>query len=114
ASGKITSGKQLFGSVTWWIFWENGYQAMDSLDNNRDGRLSGDEFKGLAVWIDRNSNGVSDSGEVMSLESIGVTAIETHPTGKDGKSPMNSVGMRMKDGRILATWDWVVSPAPPK
>lgn len=111
STGRIESGKQLFGSVTWWIFWRDGYGALDALDDNRDGKLSGDELKGLAIWTDRNGNGVSDPGEVVSLESAGVVGIEVRATGMDGKSPMNSIGLRMKDGRLLATWDWVVQPA---
>src|SRR5262249_31676083 len=27
-TGKITSGRQLFGSVTWWLFFEDGYHAL--------------------------------------------------------------------------------------
>jgi hypothetical protein len=111
STGRIESGKQLFGSVTWWIFWRDGYAALDALDDNRDGKLSGDELKGLAIWTDRNGNGVSDPGEVVSLESAGVVGIEARATGMDGKSPMNSIGLRMKDGRLLTTWDWVVLPA---
>lgn len=31
-SGVVTSGRQLFGTVTWWMFWTNGFQALDALD----------------------------------------------------------------------------------
>ncbi|MEK6704101.1 MAG: hypothetical protein AABZ53_17735, partial [Planctomycetota bacterium] len=71
-AGKITSGRDLFGSVSWWIFFDTGYAAMDALDDNRDGCLAGDELKGLAVWFDRNSDGISDAGEVLSVESLGI------------------------------------------
>ena len=63
--GKITSGRQLFGSVTWWMFWRDGYHALNALDDDRDGLLRGAELQGLAVWFDRNSNGVSEFGEVL-------------------------------------------------
>ncbi len=109
-SGRITSGRQLFGSVSWWIFWRDGYAAMDALDDNRDGRLSGSELIGLAVWFDRNGNGISDPGEVVPLASVGVESIEVRATARDGASPMNAMGLRMKDGRILPTWDWTVNP----
>ena len=112
-TGRIESGRQLFGSVTWWIFWRDGYAALDALDDNRDGQLRGDELKGLAVWFDRNGNGVSDPGEVMSVESLGVASISARWTGRDGWSPMNRLGIRMNDGREVASWDWVVGPADP-
>lgn len=34
---KIESGRQLFGNVTWWMFWRNGYQALAALDDTMDG-----------------------------------------------------------------------------
>jgi hypothetical protein len=107
ATGRIESGRQLFGSVTWWIFWRDGYAALDALDDDRDEKLSGDELKGLAVWVDRNGNGVSDPGEVRSVESMGVDCIAARWTERAGESPMNRLGIRMKDGRDVASWDWV-------
>jgi len=109
-TGRIESGRQLFGSVTWWIFWRDGYAALDALDDNRDGWLSGDELKGLAVWIDRNGNGVSDAGEVMSVESMGVTGISARWNETEGASPMNRMGIRLRDGRVVGSWDWVADP----
>lgn len=35
-TGRITSGQQLFGSATWWIFWEHGYQPLALLDDDRE------------------------------------------------------------------------------
>jgi hypothetical protein len=104
ATGRIESGRQLFGSVTWWIFWKDGYAALDALDDDRDGWLSGEEMKGLAVWRDWNGNGVSDAGEVMSVESMGVEAISGRGTGREGASPMNARGIRMKDGRVVGSF----------
>jgi hypothetical protein len=109
-TGRIESGRQLFGSVTWWIFWRDGYSALDALDDNRDGWLSGEELKGLAVWVDRNGNGVSDAGEVMSVESMGVDGISARWTATEGSSPINRMGIRLKDGRVVGSWDWVVEP----
>src|SRR5205085_4329163 len=56
--GRITSALQMFGNVTFWIFWRDGYDALRSLDDNHDGVLSGVELRGLALWHDRNSNGI--------------------------------------------------------
>ncbi|MBI3831638.1 MAG: hypothetical protein HY291_19110 [Planctomycetes bacterium] len=105
--GKITSGRQLFGSVTWWIFWNDGYHALDALDDNRDGRLSGEELRGLAVWRDANSNGVSDPGEVAPLSTLEIESLSVRATGLDGASPICRDGLRMKDGSTLPTFDWI-------
>jgi hypothetical protein len=113
SSGKITSGRQFFGSVTWWIFFDNGYQALDALDDNRDGELTGDELKGIAVWIDRNGNGVSDPGEVVPVESFGIRAIRVHATSTEDGCPADREGLVMADGRVLPTYDWIAAPAAP-
>jgi hypothetical protein len=109
--GRITSGRELFGSVTWWLFFSDGYRAMDMLDDNRDGVLAAGELNGICVWFDRDSDGQSDGGEVVSVESLDVTAISTRPTGCDGQSPMHRAGIRFKDGHTIPTYDWIAPSA---
>ncbi len=108
--GAITSGRQLLGSVSWWLFFRDGYRALDALDDNRDGELTGLELRGLSLWFDGDSDGVSDPGEVAPVERFGIAALSTRVTGKDGRSPMNATGLRLTDGRVLPTYDWVVEP----
>ncbi|MDB4516274.1 polysaccharide biosynthesis/export family protein [Crocinitomicaceae bacterium] len=106
-SGKVTSGLQMFGSVTFWIFWKNGYEALSALDDNGDGCLSGHELRGLALWHDRNSNGLSDPGEVQSVESCGVQSLSCHycrhPTG----IVFSPRGVVFQGGRSRPTYDWI-------
>jgi len=73
--GDITSGLQFFGSVTFRLFWSNGYAALAALDDDRDGTLSGKELAGLALWHDANGNGVSDAGEVRPLSDHGIVSL---------------------------------------
>jgi hypothetical protein len=105
--GKITSGRQMFGNVTWWLFFRDGYEALDTLDDNRDGKLAGGELVGLSVWFDRNTNGVSEPGEVVQVASLPIAAIATKSDGRDGESPMSSRGLVLEDGRVLPTYDWI-------
>ncbi|MBD3265538.1 hypothetical protein GF373_02615 [bacterium] len=106
--GTITSGKQLFGSVTWWMFWRNGYDAMDALDDNRDGWLSGDdEPRGLAVWRDANQNGRSEAGEVTPIGRTAIQAIATRAEYNQENQIGHSAGLKLKSGAILPTFDWV-------
>lgn len=109
--GQITSGRELFGSVTWWLFFPNGYRAMDMLDDDRDGFLTYGELDGISVWFDRNSNGRSDMGEIIPVESLGIAAIATRPSDFDGKTPMCTSGIRFKNGRTLPTYDWIAPSA---
>lgn len=105
-TGRVTSGRQLFGSVTWWMFWRDGYEPLAALDDNHDGWLSGHELDGIAVWCDRNGNGVSDPGEVVPLATFAITKIAVHSDGRENGAPANSHGLRRTDGTYLPTYDW--------
>jgi len=106
-TGKITSGKQLFGSVTFHLYPGDGYTAMNLLDDDRDGKLSGAELPGLAVWFDRNGDGVSDAGEVVPIERTPIESLSVHALSREGEAPSNPFGLRRRDGRILPTYDWI-------
>lgn len=111
--GRIASGREMFGSVTWWLFFPNGYRAMDALDDNRDGWLGAGELDGMSIWFDCNSNGVTDARELVSLDSLDIAAIATQPNGYDGRCPMCTPGLKLGDGRILPTYDWIAPAAKP-
>lgn len=106
-TGLITSGRQLFGSASWWVLFDTGYEALDALDDNRDGFLRGSELAGIAVWFDRNSNGVSDPGEVVPIESLGIAGLACVADGESHGCPMSSRGLELADGRVLPTYDWI-------
>jgi tetratricopeptide (TPR) repeat protein len=111
--GEATSGLQLFGGVTFWLFWETGYDALASLDDNRDGILSGDELKGLAIWRDANGNGVCDPGEVQPLSEYGIVAVscrfERDPAHPD-RIAFSPKGVTFRDGRTRPTFDIILNP----
>ena len=67
--GQITSALQLFGNVTFWTFWKNGYEALAALDDNGDGELGGPELRHLALWHDANRNGRQRSRRGASLRA---------------------------------------------
>jgi hypothetical protein len=73
--GLITSASQLFGNFTFGKNWTDGYQALASLDKNRDSRISGSELDPLALWFDKNRDGVSQKGEVKPVKAVGVLAL---------------------------------------
>lgn len=110
--GKITSALQMFGNVTFWIFWPNGYEALSSLDDNHDGVLSGDELRNLAIWTDRNSNGISEPGEVVPLRVLGIKSLSC--TSEEGQNGMrwNPAGVSFTNGESRASYDWVAPSRP--
>jgi hypothetical protein len=109
-TGAITNGRQLFGSRTWWIFFRNGYEALSVLDDNRDGRLTGAELQGIAVWVDRNGDGVCQAGEELTLEEAGIASIGVRATTDADGTLMNTTGIGFVNGRSVKTFDWVTTP----
>src|SRR5947207_12128661 len=63
---------ELFGATS-----GDGFADLAAMDTNHDGKIdAGDtNFADLKVWIDADSDGVVDSGEVISLTAAGVAAI---------------------------------------
>jgi hypothetical protein len=101
----VTSGLQMLGSSTFWIFWENGYQAMGALDQDDDGWLRGQELQPFKVWAD-DGDGVCQPGELRSLNSLGIEALSTRATPfRHGLwSPR---GIRYQDGGMGPSYDWL-------
>lgn len=110
-TGRVTSALQLFGSVSFWMFWENGYDALAALDDNGDGSLSGNELEGLALWRDLNHDGISDPGEVLPVGEWGIVSLScastidaTHPD----RIAFAPAGVGFRDGRVRPTYDVVL------
>jgi hypothetical protein len=110
-TGKVDSALQLFGNVTFWLFWENGYQALAALDEDGDGWLTGRELQGLAIWQDLNGNGVCDPGEVRSLAEWGIVGLscryQTDTSRADGLV-YSPAGVRLRDGRTRPSYDLIL------
>ena len=108
--GEIRSGLQLFGNVTFWCFWENGYQPLAALDNNADGELTGNELACLGLWHDVNGNGVSDAGEVQTLAAYDIVALNCTSQSHDHTSvaAYAPAGIRFGDGTTRATYDVIL------
>ncbi len=111
-TGQVRDGRQLFGSVTWWIFWDDGYQPLAALDDDGDGYLAGGELAGLAVWQDRNGNGRSDPGEVVPVSRRGIRRIATRAQGREGGVLSNARGIELESGAWLPTYDWTPVSVP--
>ncbi len=109
-SAKIVSGRQLFGTVSWWLLFPDGYRSLDALDDNRDGELSGTELVGISVWFDNNSDGISDMGEVIPIGETNISALVTQPDSSAGRCLMNRRGISLKNGDALPSYDWIISP----
>jgi hypothetical protein len=107
SDGQITSALQMFGNVTFWIFWRDGYAALRSLDDDGDGALRGTELHGIALWQDTNGNGLSDAGEVRSVSESGITAISCAGELDGTGTSWCPTGVTFSNGTTRPTYDWV-------
>ncbi|HEX7154349.1 MAG TPA: hypothetical protein VF618_22885 [Thermoanaerobaculia bacterium] len=82
--GVISSGRELFGTASPQAASStpHGYKALAVYDTPQhggdgDGWVTANDarFGELQAWIDRDHDGYSDSGELVSLASIGVSAL---------------------------------------
>ena len=78
--GKINNGGELFGDNTLLKDGStaaHGFAALAELDENSDGKVDAADsaFKKLGVWRDLNHNGISEEGEISSLEDVRVQSL---------------------------------------
>jgi Ca2+-binding RTX toxin-like protein len=78
--GEINNGAELFGNHTALKNGQlatNGFEALKELDTNGDGVIDAKDsaFATLRVWRDLNSNGVTEAGELQTLEKANVRSL---------------------------------------
>ncbi len=88
--GKINDGSELFGTSTHLpdgTIAQSGFEALAQYDRNGDGVIDAQDeiFASLRVWQDKNSNGVTDEGELYTLADLGITGISLDATEENGR-----------------------------
>jgi len=83
-NGVIDNGGELFGADT--VLSDgrkatSGFEALADLDSNEDGFFDAEDaqFANVRVWRDLNQDGVSQAGELFTLNQLGVAAIDLTP-----------------------------------
>ncbi|PID66803.1 MAG: hypothetical protein CR975_01120, partial [Gammaproteobacteria bacterium] len=81
-NGKIDNGNELFGNHAKLNNGNNaadGFSALAELDSNQDGKIDNTDaaWKDLRIWQDSNQNGITEQGEMQSLDDIGIKSIAT-------------------------------------
>jgi hypothetical protein len=78
--GQINSGAELFGEG--FVMPDgskaaDGFAALATLDTNRDGVVDATDakFNDLRLWVDANSNGHTDQGELKTLADVDVASL---------------------------------------
>ena len=98
-NGRIDGGVELFGTETLLkdgSLAVNGFAALAEFDTNADGLVDKRDanFADLRVWQDRNSDGIAQKDELLSLTAAGVAAISLDYEAKGGFTDENGVEHR--------------------
>jgi hypothetical protein len=96
--GVINDGSELFGVGTRLASGEragHGYQALAELDSHRDGRIDArdERFADLRLWIDKNRDAKTDTGELLGLVDLGIVELNLDYALSDRMDNGNLVGM---------------------
>lgn len=93
-NGRIDGAKELFGNVTGGANYADGFQALSSVDGNDDGIVDASDvaFAKLRVWRDLNGDGRSQPSELVTLESLGITALVVKATRDEGPASWDKHG----------------------
>lgn len=78
-NSKIDNQSELFGNG---FGFANGFAELKSLDSNNDNIMNSSDtaWSTLRVWVDANENGITESGELKTLSSLGITSFNLNAT----------------------------------
>lgn len=84
-NGLIDNGTELFGDSTPLYGGGtavDGFASLAQEDTNADGRVDANDarFADLRIWRDLNQNGISEAGELITLQDAGIVSLHTGKT----------------------------------
>lgn len=94
--GKVTNGSELFGNNTKLANGTNakdGFEALSQYDLNHDNVIDAKDsiYSHLKVWMDTNSDGISTTDELKTLEELNITTINLNATETSTSEAYNQI-----------------------
>ncbi|WP_091753513.1 calcium-binding protein [Methylobacterium sp. ap11] len=109
-NGRIDDISEMFGGVG-----RSGFADLAALDSDGDGRITKADllWSTLQVWRDRDGDGQTDVGELMTLDALGIREIGLATQGLDATTPqgtrLTAAGqVTFADGRTRRIFDAVL------
>ncbi|WP_172127630.1 hypothetical protein [Campylobacter sp. RM16192] len=97
-NGKIDSGREILGNHYFNKFGDksiDSFSLLKEFDTNKDGVINKDDNTTLSIWIDKNSDGKTNEGELISIndenspiKSISVSTLDALLSGYDRNHDM--------------------------
>ena len=94
--GIINNGTELFGDNTILSNGQkakNGFEALAELDDNHDGKIDANDkaYSKLRLWIDKNSDAITDEKELITLEEAGIKSLSTSNVHRNQKQENGNI-----------------------
>jgi hypothetical protein len=79
SNGTIDDNGELFGNTA---TYADGFANLAVLDTNSDDKITSADtnWSDLRVWVDANGDGITDSGELKTFATLGITEISVNAT----------------------------------
>lgn len=79
-NGRIDDVSEMFGGVG-----VSGFEELATLDSDGDGKITMADalWSELQVWQDYDRDGVTDAGELKTLDELGIVSLDVNPTAFD-------------------------------
>ncbi len=99
-NGRIDNGGELFGTAT-----VDGFSALAAYDSNSDGVINSSDtiWSDLIIWQDKNSDGQTQSDEMLTLASFNITGIDVENVTATGSTANVNGGIITHTGTVTTT-----------
>ncbi len=110
-NGRIDDISEMFGGVG-----RSGIEQLAKLDSNGDGKITRADvlWSELKIWQDVNGDGVTDAGELKTLEEVGIVSLDLNARALDILTPQgarltSSADVTFDGGAVRRMFDAVLA-----
>ena len=114
ANGRIDDISEMFGSAT-----EGGYAELSAYDSNHDGKITAADliWSELKIWQDKDHDGETDIGELLSLDALGILELNLATTplnapAERGAALLSYGSVTFDSGRVSAMYEAIFTTNP--